>query len=388
VTPTTPAPGATGIDMSTGHSSADTASTASDDSATSLPSQVSASDAPDETSADVTATSAPSASSAGGDSSAPEDTREPANCDGPTPGTSGTNPLFSNIYTADPAILVHACTFYITAGHDEGTTGFLLRDWYVLSSTDLVNWSHNSAPKLSLDVFEWADANAWAGQMVERNGKFYWYVPVNQRGGAMTIGVAVGDSPLGPFTDAIGAPLVTDASEMAAFDYSDPGETVYTIDPTVFVDDDGQAYLLYGGFWRLVIAKLGADMISIEGEMIERTPPGFFEAPYLFKRNGTYYLAYAAGSNPATIDYVTATSPLGPWENRGRILDELPNLPNQDAATSHPAIAEFAGNWYLVYHRSDGPGGGTYKRQTAIEKLGFAPDGGIEPITPSAGISF
>lgn len=200
--------------------------------------------------------------------------------------------------------------------------------------------------------------------------------------------VAVGNSPLGPFTDAIGGPLVSDTSEMAAFDYSDPGETVYTIDPTVFVDDDGQAYLLYGGFWRLVIAKLGEDMISIEGEMIERTPPNFFEAPYLFKREGVYYLAYAGGSNPATIDYVTATSPMGPWEHHGQVLDTLPNLPGQDAATSHPAVAQFAGQWYLVYHRSDGANGGTYRRQVAVDKLSFAGDGSINPVSPSSGLTF
>lgn len=296
--------------------------------------------------------------------------------------------MLGDIYTADPAALVDGCTFYITAGHDEGTTGFLLRDWYVLSSTDMLTWSENGGPKLSLDTFAWADANAWAGQMVKKSGKYYWYVPVNQRGGAMTIGVAVGDSPLGPFTDAIGGPLVNDSVEMAAFDYADPGETVYTIDPTVFVDDDGQAYLLYGGFWRLVIAKLGPDMISIEGEMIERTPPNFFEAPYLFKREGVYYLAYAGGSNPATIDYVTATSPMGPWQHHGQILDTLPNLPGQDAATSHPAIAQFADQWYLVYHRSDGANGGTYRRQVAVDKLSFADDGSIDPVSPSAGLSF
>jgi beta-xylosidase len=241
---------------------------------------------------------------------------------------------------------------------------------------------------MGLDTFAWANANAWAGQMVERNGQFYWYVPVNEGGGGMAIGVAVGDSPLGPFTDAIGSPLVNDASEMAAFGYADPGQTVYTIDPTVFVDDDGKAYLLYGGFWRLVVARLGDDMISIDGAMVESTPPGFFEAPYLTRRDGTYYLVYAADSNPATIDYVMSDSPTGPWRNRGQIMDTLPNLPGQDAATSHPAIAEFAGKWYLVYHLSDGPGGGTYRRQVAIEKLTFNSDGSIQPVTPSAGLTF
>ena len=309
-------------------------------------------------------------------------------CAGPVPGTSGHNPLIPEIYTADPAALVHDCTFYITAGHDEGTTGFQLRDWYVLSSTDMVNWSAGDGPVMSLDTFHWANANAWAGQMVEREERFYWYVPVNESAGAMAIGVAVGDSPLGPFSDAIGGPLVNDATEMAAFGYSDPGQTAYTIDPSVFVDDDGQAYLVYGGFWRMVVARLGNDMISIEGSMQETTPPDFFEAPYLTKRNGTYYVVYAAGSNPATIDYVMADSPTGPWRNHGQIMESLPNQPGQDAATSHPAIAEFAGQWYLVYHLSDGPGGGTYRRQVAIDKLSFNEDGTIRQVTPSDGLTF
>ncbi|MDO8341665.1 MAG: family 43 glycosylhydrolase [Cellvibrio sp.] len=312
----------------------------------------------------------------------------PGNCTGPLAGTKGTNPLLPAIFTADPAPMVHNCTFYIAAGHDEGTTGFFLRDWYVLSSTDMVNWTDNGAPVMSLSTFTWADSNAWAGQMVHRAGKFYWYVPVNKRGGGMAIGVAVANSPLGPFKDAIGAPLVDDVIEMKAFNYTDAGQTVYTIDPTVFVDDDGQAYLTYGGFWRMVTVALNENMISLKGAMIERTPRDFFEAPYLTKRNGIYYMVYAAGSNPATIDYATSTSPTGPWTYRGRIMEKLPALAGQDAPTSHPAIAEFAGQWYLVYHISNGKGGGTYRRQVAVDKLTFNADGTIRLVTPSAGLSF
>ena len=168
-----------------------------------------------------------------------------------------------------------------------------------------------------------------------------------------------------------------------------PGDTPYTIDPTVFVDDDGRAYLLYGGFWRLVHAELGSDMISITGQMRESTPQDFFEAPFLTKRNGTYYVVYAAGSNPATIDYATSSSPMGPWAYGGRILDALPNVSGQDAATSHPGVAEFAGQWYLVYHVSNGPNnGGTYRREVAVDKLSFNSDGSIQKVTPSSGLTF
>jgi hypothetical protein len=308
----------------------------------------------------------------------------------PAPGTKGKNPLFTDQYTADPGALVHNCTFYIQCGHDNpgnGQNGFVLKEWFLLSSTDMVNWTKKVA--LRLDDFSWADANAWAGQMVEKNGKFYWYVPVNERGGGMAIGVAVADSPDGPFKDALGKPLINDKSEMANFGFTDPGQTVFTIDPTVFVDDDGKAYLHYGGFSRLVVAKLNDDMISIDGKTKEVTPPGFFEAPYLFKNNGKYYEVYAAGTNPATIDYATSTSPLGPWTRGGRILETLPTLAGQDASTSHPAVAQFAGQWFLVYHLSNGPnGGGTYRREVAVDKLSFNADGTIKKVTPSAGLSF
>jgi len=310
-------------------------------------------------------------------------------CPSPLSGSTVANPLLPDLYTADPAVLVHNCTFYITAGHDEGETDFQMFNWYVLSSTDLVHWSDNGGPVLSLDVFEWADANAWAGQMVEKEGRFYWYVPVNKGDGSgMAIGVAVGDSPLGPFVDAIGAPLIDDRIEMEAFDFEFDYQTVFTIDPTVFVDDHGRAYLSYGGFGRMVTVELGSDMVSLAGDLVEETPEHIFEAPYLFTRGGIYYVIYAAGINPATIDYSVSESPFGPWRYQGRIMDALPNLPGEDFATSHPAVTEFAGQWYLVYHISDGPGGGTYKRQVALEKLYFDPDGHIAPISPSKEVAF
>lgn len=308
-------------------------------------------------------------------------------CVPPSSGSKGVNPLVPGIFTADPAVLIHDCTFYITAGHDESVSDFFLKDWYVLSSSDLVNWTDNGGPVLGLDVFAWADANAWASQMVEKDGVFYWFVPVNKIDGGMAIGVAKADSPLGPFEDAIGAPLVDDIVEMEAFGYEFDYQTVYTIDPTVLVDGS-RAFLSYGGFGRMVTVELGADMVSLAGKMVEETPEHFFEAPYLMKKDNIYYLIYAGQINPATIDYASASSPFGPWTYGGRIMDPLPNLPGEDYATSHPAVAEYAGQWYLVYHRSDGEGGGTYRRQVAIDKLFFNEDGTILPVMPSSGIMF
>lgn len=308
-------------------------------------------------------------------------------CTPPASGLKGANPLFTDQYTADPGALVHNCTFYIQCGHDEGQTGFVMKEWFLLSSTDMVHWTKKVALKLS--DFKWADANAWAGQMVAKDGKFYWYVPVNQAGSGMAIAVAVADSPEGPFKDALGKALVDDAFEMANMGFRTPSDTVYTIDPTVFVDTDGQAYLQYGGFGRMVVAKLNSEMISINGKMQIVTPRDFFEAPFLIKRNNKYYEIYAAGVNPASLDYSTASSPLGPWTYGGRILDPLPNVAGQDAATSHPSVAEFAGQWYLVYHVSNGPnGGGTYRREVAIDKLTFNTDGSIQKVVPSPGLTF
>ena len=308
-------------------------------------------------------------------------------CATPAPGSQGKNPLFSDVYTADPGALVDGCTFYIHCGHDEGPNSFVLKEWYALSSTDMVHWNKQVALRLS--DFAWADANAWAGQVVKKGAKYYWFAPVQERGGGMTIAVAVADSPTGPFHDAIGKPLINDAFEMSNAGFRTPSDTPFTIDPTVLVDDDGQAYLHYGGFGRMMVAKLRDDMVSIDGKLKEVTPQGFFEAPYLIKHAGTYYEIYAAGANPATIDYSTSDSPLGPWKYGGRVLDALPTLQGQDGATNHAAVAELAGQWYLVYHVSNGPnGGGTYKREVAVDKLTFRDDGTIPKVTPSAGLQF
>jgi beta-xylosidase len=312
-------------------------------------------------------------------------------CTPPVAGSHGQNPLFTDQFTADPAPFVHDCTFYIQCGHDEAAAGqnsFVMKEWFLLASTDMVHWTKTVTLKLS--DFSWADANAWAGQMVTKGGKFYWYVPVNERGSGMALAVAVADSPTGPFKDALGKPLVDDAFEMSNMGFRTPSDTPFTIDPTVFVDDDGQAYLHYGGFSRLIVAKLGSDMTSIDGKMQEVTPQGFFEAAFLIKHGGKYYEIYAAGSNPATIDYATSSSPLGPWKYGGRVMDAFPKAAGQqDAPTNHSGVAELNGQWYIVYHTSSGPnGGGTYRREVAIDKLTFNSDGTIQKVAPSSGLSF
>jgi len=160
------------------------------------------------------------------------------------------NPIVQTNYTADPAPMVHDGTVYVYTSHDEDQTVrnfFTMNDWRCFSSTDMVNWTDHGAI-LSYKDFEWSRGDAWAGQCVYRNGKYYYYLPVNQKNGGNAIGVAVSDSPTGPFKDAIGKPL------LIGYGY---------IDPSVYIDDDGQAYL-YWGNPHLWYVKLNQDMVSYD----------------------------------------------------------------------------------------------------------------------------
>ncbi|MFG1894143.1 family 43 glycosylhydrolase [Micromonospora zamorensis] len=294
------------------------------------------------------------------------------------PGTArADNPIVQHIYTADPAPLVHNGRVYLYTGHDEdGSTYFTMREWRVWSSADMVNWTDHGSP-MSLSTFAWADANAWAGQVIARNGKFYWYVPVRQRSnGQMVIGVGVADSPTGPFRDAIGRPLVGNNE----------------IDPSVFIDDDGQAYLYWGnpGLWYV---KLNSDMISYSGSATRITlttagfgtrtgnasrPTLYEEGPWVFKRNGLYYNVFAAECCSEFIAYSTAPGPTGPWTYRGTIM------PRQGSSfTNHAGVVDFNGGSYFFYHNGALPGGGGYTRSVAVEKFSYNSNGTIPTITMS-----
>jgi arabinoxylan arabinofuranohydrolase len=165
------------------------------------------------------------------------------------PAARAQNPVVQTIYTADPAPLVYHDTLFLYTGHDEDrSTWFVMKDWHLYATTDMVNWTDRGSP-LSLHTFAWAEKDAWAGHCVQRNGKFYFYAPVNARGAGMSIGVAVADRPAGPFRDLLGKPLLT-------------GGWGY-IDPCVFMDNDGQAYL-YWGNPHLYYVKLNPDMQSYD----------------------------------------------------------------------------------------------------------------------------
>jgi hypothetical protein len=171
---------------------------------------------------------------------------------------SGGNPIITAIYTADPDAFVHEGRLYLDVDRDEaplGATDFVMREWHVYSTADTVTWTDHGV-RMTLADFPWANRNAWAPQMVRRDGKFFWYVPVNKAStNSMSIGVAVGDSPLGPFTDALGHPLI---------DNTVANHSAFDIDPTVLIDDDGQAYIYWGSFSSPRAAKLKPSMIELD----------------------------------------------------------------------------------------------------------------------------
>lgn len=297
------------------------------------------------------------------------------------------NPIVQTCYSTDPAPMVDGDRLYVYTGHDEaGADFFWMYDWRVFSTADMVNWTDHGSP-LSLASFEWADDRAWAPQCIARDGKYYFYVPVHSKlSGGMAIGVAVGDTPYGPFKDALGKPLYDNGS----WDH---------IDPTVFIDDDGQAWI-YWGNPRLYYAKLNRDMISIDGEVktIEFTEEGFgapdpskrergkkytdtyTEGPWAFKRNGIYYMMYAAGGVPEHIAYSTSTTPTGPWTYRGTIM---PQMNETQSFTNHAGICDFKGHSYFFYHTGNLPGGGGFGRSVAVEEFKYNADGTIPQILPT-----
>ncbi len=272
------------------------------------------------------------------------------------------NPVVQTWFTTDPAPMVHDNTLYIYTGHDEDHADFFwMQEWRVYSTTDMVNWRDHGSP-LAIEDFTWGDDRAWAPQCIERNGKFYFYVPLHSKlSGTMAIGVAVGNSPTGPFKDPIGKPLAD-----GSWDY---------IDPTVFIDDDGQAWL-YWGNPQLYYAKLNDDMISFKDgvhKMDMSGLQGYTEGPWIQKRNGKYYMMYASHGIPENISYAMSDSPIGPWEYQGIIMPK-----NQQASfTNHSGLIDFKGHSYFFYHTGWLPGGGGFGRSVAVKEFRYNADGTI-----------
>lgn len=290
------------------------------------------------------------------------------------------NPIITELFTADPAPIVYNDTLFLYTSHDTASvsaSNYKMPDWYVFSTTDMVNWE-NYGSCLSPETFSWATGDAYAAQCIHHKSKFYWFVSTfhksdgNSKGGA-AIGVAVSDRPTGPFKDAIGKALVT--NEMT----TDKKHGWDDIDPSVFVDNDDQAYLFWGnGSCKWV--KLKENMIEMDGPITVINPKNFIEGPWIYKRNDLYYLVYASvGTKPEMIEYCMAESPEGPWTYKGIIQGNVPN-----SFTTHPGIIDYKGQSYFFYHNGSLPTGGSYRRSICVDYMYYNPDGTIQKIVQTS----
>lgn len=283
------------------------------------------------------------------------------------------NPIFRDAFTADPAPLVVGDTLYVYVGHDEAEEGqdYNITEWLCYSTKDMQNWTSHGYVLKPTD-FKWGVSDAWASQVVEKDGKFYYYTTVQSgRPNCKAVGVAVADSPTGPFKDALGKALVLDSDT--------PGRGWNDIDPTVLIDDDGTAWMSWGN-GNCFLAKLKPNMIEIDGEIQQLRVERYIEGPWLHKRGDLYYLTYAGFSGGSeNIRYATAPSMSGPWTSRGELTGNAKN-----SFTIHPGIVEFKGQWYLFYHNAtltlNGQPGATGRRSVCVDYLYYNPDGTMKPV--------
>jgi hypothetical protein len=280
--------------------------------------------------------------------------------------------------------MVYNGKLYLYTGHDEdGSSWFVMNNWKLYTTEDMVNWTDHGAVA-SYKTFSWAKGDAWAAQVVERGGKFYMYAPVvSKTTNSPAVGVAVADSPYGPFYDPLGKPLVQ----------SGKGD----IDPSVFIDDDGQAYLYWGNPFCYYL-KLNSDMISYSGDIVPvpmeekafgkregnvgERPTLYEEGPWLWKRNGLYYLFWAGGPLPEHLGYSTSKSPTGPWLYGGTVMPQ-----EGRSFTNHPGVVNYKGKTYLFYHNGALPGGNGFNRSVCVQEAVFEKDGSMKPAKMEEGIT-
>ena len=330
-----------------------------------------------------------------------------------TPATKETmdifkKPLVTNMYTADPSAHVFEGRMYIYPSHEldhdnppsnnnEGDQ-FDMEDYHVFSMENMQTFPVDHGEVLNVKDVPWASKQMWAPDAAFKNGTYYLYFPARDKDHIFRIGVATSKSPAGPFKPE-----------------ADYIQGSFSIDPCVFVDDDGQAYMIFGGLWggQLEkwktgefdpdgneprsnepalgprIAKLSADMLSFGGPAQEisildeyKAPilageqdKRFFEASWMHKYNGTYYLSYSTGTG-YQIAYATSERPTGPFTFRGYILNPVTGW------TTHHSIVEIQGKWYLFYHDATLSKGIDYKRNIKVAELTYNADGTIQIIDP------
>lgn len=283
------------------------------------------------------------------------------------------NPVFDGFY-ADPEIRIYNNTFWV---FPTVSIAFEDQKWFdAFSSPDLVHWTkHPEILRAGEDV-SWARDNMWAPTSLEQNGKYWFYFSanglrtLNDRAG---LGVAVADSPGGPYVDALdGQRLISELENNAN-----------PMDPDIFVDDDGQTYFYYGGTAVNVALLNTTDMVSFLTPFKDVTPaPTFVEATKVFKRNGIYYMMWSEngyGDPTYQAAYATANSPLGPFTPRGVVLQQDPAVA---VATGHNSVLNIPGTdvWYIVYHRRPLNEQDANSRTVALDRMYFNADGTIQPI--------
>lgn len=285
-------------------------------------------------------------------------------------------PIVSQRYLADPSPLVTKDRVYVYCSNDDESPvegSYNIPDVVCISSADMKNWTdHGSVFRAEKDT-SWAK-KTWAPAAIERDGKTFLYFG----NGGGNIGVVAGDSPTGPFKDVLKKPLIEHSTPGVQ-----PAKNMWLFDPGVFIDDDGQAYIYFGGNGddNVRVGKLKKDMVTLDGEVIKMNAPNFFEATWVWKKNGVYYLSYSSTPKAEMrIDYMTSDKPTSGFTYRG-IVGAQPPINNNN---NHAAEFKFKDRWYHVYHNrivakeAGIPTG--FRRNIAIEEMEYAENGDIKKV--------
>lgn len=289
-------------------------------------------------------------------------------------GASAQNPIIRDQFSADPTARVFRGKVYLFPSHDilatpgKGRVGwFCMEDYHVFSSANLADWTDHGVI-VSQTTVPWTAPDRysmWAPDCVERKGKYYFYFPAGGKDNrGFSIGVAVAKKPEGPYV-----PEPT------------PIKGVGGIDPNVFVDKDGQAYLYWaGGNFR--VAKLKDNMVELASEPVELKgfpTKGLKEGPFLFERKGIYYMTYPhVEGTTERLEYATSKSPMGPFTFAGVLMDEIPGC-----WTNHQSVVEYKKQWYLFYHYNDYSPAFDKARSARVDYLSFNLDGTIQKVVPT-----
>lgn len=286
------------------------------------------------------------------------------------------NPIIRDQFSADPTARVFGDKVYLFPSHDIPPVifhgeepWFTMADYHVFSSEDLINWTDHGVV-VSQENVPWGKPDAysmWAPDCVEKNGKYYFVFPNAPKAGfGFGVGVCVADNPEGPYVP----------REEAL-------KGVTGIDPCILIDDDGKNYIVWSGM-GLRAAMINDDFSAIIPETVtvldRNFPAGFREGPFMFKRNGIYYLTFPwVQDKTETLAYATAEAPLGPYKFQGLIMEQSPT----GCWTNHHSLVEYKGEWYLFYHHNDLSPKFDKNRSVRVDKVIFNADGTIQPVTPT-----